>query len=58
MLIKFKDNSINIPSLLMFAGLLIVDNMYANHCKKKVKSYEYLVAKLKKESDDYEEEES
>lgn len=35
MRIKVKDNEVNIPTWLAMFALLTVDNMYANHCKKK-----------------------
>ena len=33
--LKFKNSAVDIPGWLVFVGLLIVDSMYANHCKKK-----------------------
>ena len=54
MLIKIKDNAINISGLLVLAGILIADNMYANHCKKK--SYEKLLSSMVNEPKEEKEE--
>ena len=37
MLIKTgKDSAVKLPAWLVLVGLMVVDNIYSNHCKKKV----------------------
>ena len=38
MRIKLKNSELNVSGLLLLAGILILDNVYANHCKKKTVS--------------------
>ncbi|MBR5297225.1 MAG: hypothetical protein IKU29_05075 [Parabacteroides sp.] len=35
MKIKMGNSEVNVSGLLLLAGALILDNVYANHCKKK-----------------------
>ena len=34
--IKTNKGSVNIPGWMILVGILIADNMYANHCKTKL----------------------
>lgn len=53
MLIKIKDHSIDIPNWLVFVGLIVADNVYVNHCKKK--SYEKFIYVVKNQENNEEE---
>lgn len=35
MRIKMGNSEVNVSGLLLLAGAIILDNVYANHCKKK-----------------------
>ena len=55
MKIETKNVKANIPTWLILAGVLVLDNIYANHCKKKaVTTY---LESTKTDGEDEEEEE-
>ena len=56
MLIKIKDNAINISGWLVLAGLLVADNIYANHCRRK--AMDAICVNVVDEPTDQEEEEA
>lgn len=36
MLIKTNKGSVNVPGWAILLGILVADNMYANHCRAKL----------------------